>query len=275
MSDEVGQEVTSVEGETKRNKNPEKTSSNFSYLKVLLLAAIPFAGYIVGNSYHQTYLDSFGINADAFPLSVQDIYVRTFESLTLFSHETTISVTKITSKLSLFLTLEFLSIILLIYIGAVAWAILVIGSGKITTSSENGANTVTTNKSNWFIFTSSLVLGLPLTVAVVALIIAIPMMLFITLILVYMLGSSQAQDVAQGIITDYKKHGCEVANNTKQWKPCTQLNDSKGKEIYKGILIVQNDKRVAFYNGKESVILEIPTGAVIKNVVNPDYKATL
>ncbi len=35
-------------------------------------------------------------------------------------------------------------------------------------------------------------------------------------------------------------------------------------------LVAQADKRVAFYNGKHSVILEIPEGVSIRNVVNAE-----
>ena len=114
-----------------------------------------------------------------------------------------------------------------------------------------------------------------MTFSTMYLLVAVPFVLMTAWFSVYVLGASQGLIQANKAIDSFKKSGECVYKKEALWSNCSQLNDAKGNLLHEGILVALNDKRVAFYKGKESVILEIPSGAVIKNTANPDIQNTL
>ncbi len=107
-----------------------------------------------------------------------------------------------------------------------------------------------------------------MTLSTTYLAIVLPFILFYGAVLIYSVGQAQGNHSVEEEIELYETKGCYFKEG-KRWNNCNQLIASDGKTVVQeGILIAQADKRVAFYNGKHSVILEIPEGASIRNVVN-------
>ncbi len=244
---------------------------NFKTAFIILLALFPFISYLIGNSFHSTYLSAFGIEASAFPLSIQDTYLSassaiTYSFLAIWNWSETIFTNTTAISLS---TLFLISLVICIYILLNDKEFLAKLKGELPTSSKI---------QNYF---SSLhknfkrLIGLILmTFSMMYLLATVPFVLMTAWFSVYVLGASQGLIQANKAIDSYKESGECLYKKDALWSKCSQLNDSKGNLLHKGILVALNDKRVAFYNGKESVILEIPSGAVIKKIANPDIKGT-
>lgn len=242
---------------------------SFKTVILFLLASFPFISYLIGNSFHSAYLSAFGIEPSAFPLSIQETYLSassaiTYSFLDIWNwSETIFSNTMITALSTLFL----ISLVICIYILLNDKEFLAKLKSELPTSSKT---------QNYF---SSLhknikrLIGLILmTFSTMYILVAVPFVLMTAWFSVYVLGASQGLVQANKAIDSFKKSGECVYKKEALWGNCSQLNDSKGNLLHEGILVALNDKRVAFYKGKESVILEIPSGAMIKKIANPDIK---
>lgn len=238
-------------------------------LVFILVAGFPFAVYIIGNSYHETYLAAYGIDSQGFPLSIQGIYIKAYESITLNFFDASLNITK---GLEFIFTFEFIYLFVVVSILFLPWVISVTSLNKpsVTNETENKKQSKPADK----VYRILGILFMPplLSAGVFAGVFAICLALFLGLISLYMAGSKQAEKRADEVITAFRdNNGCFYKDASEMWSNCTQLIASDGKTVLQeGILVVQTDKRVAFYNGKHSVILEIPEGASIRNVVNAE-----
>ena len=265
------------ESRPEESRTNQKTGSAFTFKRFILIsvALFPLIGYVIGYSYHEAYLMVFGVSVEAFPLSIQNVYMKAYEAFVWATHNATMNLEK---KLSSELE-------------STLWALLMIstyvGIGLLATNDslkryvDNHLENRSNNNQNsdapkWFQKVSIRVLlgcivSVLISVILMSFILVLPAILFYIAALIYILGQSQGDVQGNNAINDYKENNGCFYQEGERWSNCMQLIASDGKTILQeGILIVQVGKRIAFYNGEHSVILDIPEGASIKKMVNPE-----
>jgi hypothetical protein len=236
-------------------------------LIIFATALLPIVGYLIGNGFHSSYLSAFGITSGAFQLSIQDTYINSYQSITwtlIYIRDLILS-----SALS-----ELFEIAVYLFGFIVIMTAIDVLNGRRISKIASAINLPVILRQY---FDSSLKLTpisgfVVMVISLFILTLAFPFLLFTLWMLVLVLSYGQGKAIAEKQITEYQENNGCYFEKDKRWGNCIQLNNSKGKLIYEGLLIVQNDRRVAFYNGKESVILEIPSGAMLKNMANQNYK---
>jgi hypothetical protein len=256
MSDEVGQEVAEVK---------ESTPSLGKKLIIYATVLLPILGYLIGNGYHASYLSAFGVTSGVFQLSIQDTYINAYQSITW----NLINFRDLIRSLALSDLIRSAAYLLVFIV--IMTAINVLNTRHVSKIVEAidlpSPLRPFVNSAERFTPLAGFVV---MVISMFILTLTIPFLLFISWMLLYLLSYSQGKAIAEKQIAEYQENkGCYFKED-KRWGNCTQLIDSNGHLLYEGILVVQNDKRVAFYNGKESVILEIPERASIRNLVNAE-----
>jgi hypothetical protein len=260
MSDEVGQ--GEAEGDVKCEAHPNK------WIKLLIgsVTLLPILGYFVGNSYHIAYLRAFGVDTDSFILPVQTIYIRAVDAITYPIQKGFIALFEL--SLSQAVVIYLIVAVYMIPVAAKLFNTTPLGQRILVKLTDKlpklkGFNIPDTVKAILFLTTMPLLLS--------SLLILLLPVLFSVWLLGYYFGQYQGQAFAEEHIEKYQEHNGCFYKKGAEWSNCKQLIASDGKTILQeGVLVIQVDKRVAFYNGKHSVILEIPEGASIRNVVNAE-----
>lgn len=245
---------------SKRNRNPlgknkeeKPVKIGFSLFFSFLLAVVTPAAYMVGDSYHQGYLNAFGINSDNFPIAAVDVYVLSYHTVGLFL----ISFGGFSAKLlemvssppGLYLALlGFSSIVAGIY-----WLIKLSKNRKIAVDSLGRIKAVVSWmhwKNNDFTKSVGIVgfasYGIFLIIYVV---IASTLLWW----LLPLSAFNKGEEMAKEKIKAYEEGGC-VYNKKSGWNNCFSVIDSSGKIIHEGVLIGVNEKEIAIYKEGTSLV---------------------
>ncbi len=257
MSDQVMQGETEVE---------ESKSCLGRKLIIYSTILLPILGYLIGNGYHASYLSAFGVTSGVFQLSLQETYINAYQSITW----NIINFRDLIGSLALSDLIE--SALYLLMFIAIMTAVTVLNSKHISRIAETIRLPLPLRRYVNSDQKMTPLLGFVVMVlSLFILTLAIPFLLFILWVLLYLISYSQGKAIAEKEIAEYQEHNGCYFKEGKRWSNCMQLIAADSKTVLQeGILIAQAEKRVAFYNGKQSVIFEIPEGASIRNVVNPE-----
>jgi len=216
--------------------------------------------YLIGLSYHQTILNSYGLDPGLFPITLQDTYVAAYIAVTrlllpiyvvgieLFSW---ISENKLSTLLRAIAALSLLAVLIFCI--------------KISIKSIYYQTVTKFIQSKLFTHTITQSYGLAGIISyLVMAFLYIPFALICLWILPTVLGAQAAKTYVNEKINDYTKYGCYFKENSR-WSNCRILQSSGGKALYQGILIAQTENHIAFYTQTGTVLLTLSDDYIILN----------
>lgn len=247
----------------RKNKEEKPVKIGFSLFFSFLLAVVTPAAYMVGDSYHQGYLNAFGINSDSFPIAAVDVYVLSYHTVGLFL----ISFGGFSAKLLeivssppgfYWVLLGFFSVVASIY-----WLIKLSKNRKIAVDSLSRIKTFVSWmhwKNNDFTKSVGIVgfasYGIFLIIYVV----------IVSALLWWLLPLSafkKGEEVAKEKIKTYEENGC-VYNKKTSWNNCFSVIDSNGKVVHEGVLIGVSENEIAIYKEGTSLVFHKKSDYVLR-----------
>ncbi len=232
-------------------------------LIITALAVLAPLFYLIGLSYYQALLTTYGISTDTFPINVQDTYVAAYIAIAQLWLPLFMSIKSI---LMWMITCEGIISISFFILGV---ALLLFFLQKILTSEIYKKLSLWLGNKlkeyHWDTNNCSMALGLAgIFSYLVFAFIYMPFGLFCLWILPSVLGYSPAKEFANNNIDQYLQKGCFYEEN-KRWSNCKVLQSKDGKILYEGILIASTETRIAFFTKSGAVVAQIPNGALIIN----------
>jgi len=234
-------------------------------LIIAIFGILPLAGYLVGISFYQGRLSAYGVNSDAFPLPLQDIYVEAFWAVSLWM---LVLMKAITSGFQMAFTLQglaklagvvfFVTLILYVFI-----------KYKLHIKSFLRKNLQPLKKffdyldieKNAFTKAAGVTGGLAY-LAITALWIVLVLLLCWVGLPVAAYHKGHGSETIK--INAYLEKGCFVKAG-ERWSNCKKLVSSDGKQIYEGILVAHTNGYVAFFNKAGSFVFRFPDNGMIVN----------
>jgi len=237
----------------------DKAKSYISLLNVgTFLAIITPIAYLSGLTYYQGGLYAFGVEADIFPLSTQDIYVNFYYALMFTLSSCLSTITNLLNGMNWCSWLIFFLMIIAVltvhwyskdnanpFLGRIESDILSFFAKHYNHESMRPYLIVSATVS-FFSFLICLLLGVTLF-----------------LWLPFYAAYSAGQGNAARTIKKYRDHGCE-ANQETGLNRCTLVKDKDGKVLYEGILVAINDKGIAMFDKNGSHIFAKQEGFVLQ-----------
>ncbi len=217
----------------------DKAKAYISLLNVGAFLAIvtPFA-YLLGLSFYQGGLYTFGVEADIFPLSTQYIYVNSYYAL-LFILSTCLSII-----IGLWAETNWYSLLIILLTIVVGRTVQLVAKKNTNPCFKRIKSflaqyydhesmkpyLVVSGVVSFFSFLIYLLLGVTLC-------------LWLPCYAAYSAGQGRAEK----IIKDYRDHGCKT-NQKAGLNRCTLVKDKDGKVLYEGVLVAISDKEIAIFN---------------------------
>jgi hypothetical protein len=223
------------------SNNEEDSGEKKSYLVrligglAIIAPLISVVAYLLGISFYQGYLNTFGVDSDSFPISTQYVYLNSYHAVTY------ILFNLLSNTLSIFEFLKqtnfsFIFIILLNVLG-------LIGGGWYLRKKDT----------SW-------------TEKIIAIVFII--LLLYPFLLLLLLGTAvfwwspshisslAGQKIAEEKIVKFTKNGCTFDQRTENIKinTCSIIQNKDGKILHEGLLIAINDKDIAMFKKDGSYI---------------------
>lgn len=214
------------------SSNEEDSGEKKSYLVRLIggpaiIALIPIVAYLLGISFYQGYLSTFGVDSDIFPISTQYVYLNAYHAVTY------ILIDLFYCGLLKQTNFSFVFIILLnvlILVGGFWWL-------KKKDQKKDRSR-------------------IEKYIAILCIV-----LLCYPLLLLFLLGTaifwwspsraaySAGQKIAQKKIDSFNENGCSPDQKTARVKidTCSIIQDKDGKTLHEGLLVVINDKDLAIF----------------------------
>ncbi len=221
------------------------------------------AFYIIGLSFYQGYIGSFGINYGSFEISTQRIFEHAYYFIYFKCSEFLEAFTGF-----IFSPYCIISIISIFFFFLILLYVLLLDKKKLVSIKDNSianifrdAYSSLSPKTKCFLLASKLSFIITRKLVLFVLVFSIiPIAWFSTAYYSYKFSS----DIAKKNIIDYIENGCSINKNNGK-SNCISISTKDGRIIYSGFLVEINDKKVAIFTEKEgSVILKIPEDALIK-----------
>lgn len=237
---------------TDNSDTSKKTIIKFILIGVVSLS--PWILYLTGNGYHEAYLAVFGISADAFQIPIQSTYIKALEAIThsfwgMWEAAQALFKEKLTETL---FTLFVSALAICIF-----FVILMAKPRRLEWLEE-------INPKAGFVLALLLMTG-----GTMYLLVALPAFFMIAWGFVFYFGQFQGYDQAIEDLAKFETQGCLYTQDSR-WGYCSQLVAANGQTIIQeGLLVIQEGNRVAFFNGSQSIILDIPEGGSIRTAANP------
>jgi len=226
-----------------------------------LLAILAPTFYLIGNSFYEGLLASFGITNSLFPLSVQDTYLNGFYGVGMILFSATKALIEFIADLSPF------GILFVFFISV--FVVYLYSKFKNTILDSTIAKTIITKlKSCWkYLHWDNNHFSKALTVT--ALISYLGALVFYTLLcatILWLCLPTAAYIVGKNLnadsLVEFRTGGCQFDQKTG-WSNCHTLKSKDGKVIHEGYLTAQNSSRVAFFTKEGSNIFIIPKDAIL------------
>ncbi|AFL68119.1 hypothetical protein [Sulfurospirillum barnesii] len=247
------------EKEIKDNKilNSRSNQNKPSLQTILTIVGLGLTiiAYIMGKAYYDTYMYSFGLSSDFFPISTQDIYFYSYGAV-LYGFSALMEILK-RNLLSIIISATFV-------IGIMVFLALRPKNEKSilvkfpflekffsSTKIQFFIQLLTTTFAGVYLFT--------LFIYVLTLVLMFALYLYVG-------PQSVGEKMAAKKINEYREHGCYVPENS-QANTCIQILNKDNQEVAKGVLIAYDNNKIAFLNDKGSQIITFPTdGKIIVDV---------
>ncbi|CAK8723571.1 hypothetical protein GMJAKD_12925 [Candidatus Electrothrix aarhusensis] len=224
----------------------DKIKKSISIVNIGVVSAIilPIA-YLLGSSYHQGYLSVYGIETTVFPLSTQDVYIYSYNAVSLFLLKIwkyILTILKFPEKLWLISAVFVLisSVYITLQYPLIRRGILKIKNPLASSSWEENNFT----KSIWITFIS-----FESAFFIIIILLITPSLWFAP----QLIGYSEGKEFALSIRKLFKNNGCSTDKKTGL-DICSVIQDKDGKILHEGLLIAINDKDIAMFKKDGSYI---------------------
>lgn len=222
--------------EEQKIENKSETKHSFPLIAGAIFATIPPVAHLMGYSFYQGYLSSFGVDSDIFPISTQYIYINAYYAVTFI----------------LIMLLDFL-INLLLHMPWYSYAIIAATVLMIYFLSKHSNEENRKTIKNINIFSGFMQKELSVSIGIVWGVLSLFSFLLYCLLaitIIWWLPSyisyREGRKIAIERIELFKQYGCRLDNNINLNK-CTVIYDGSYKELYEGFLIAINEKSIALF----------------------------
>jgi hypothetical protein len=247
---------------------PEKPKGNRIWLRIAAVFAgiVTPGAYLIGLSYYQGYMEAFGMDPDCFPLSVQDIYVRSYYAVGYFLIALKDLCEKgyahIANNFILSIVL-FFTLILSVYC---CFKLRHIAHIFIQCARKKRRNIL-----SFFHWKNNDLLksiSIPSVILYCVLLLTTLFMLSPFLWLIFPLSAyHQGENFAQKKINLFLKKGCHE-DPKKKWNTCFSILNEKGAIIDEGLIIAINDTKMAIFKKDGSYVLPIKDNTLLKRTLH-------
>ncbi|MDU9048622.1 MAG: hypothetical protein Q3M30_07205 [Candidatus Electrothrix sp. Rat3] len=206
----------------------EKKSFSIRLIGPAIIALIPVVAYLLGISFYQGYLSTFGVNSDIFPISTQYVYLNAYYAVThiLFKF-----LSNILSAFELLKQIDFPFVFIILL------NILSLAAGFWWLKKKN---TTRIEKS--------------ITIVCIVLLLYPFLLLLLLGTAIFWwspsrIASLAGQKIAEEKIVKFTKNGCTPDQKTElvQIDNCSVIQDKDGNVLHEGLLIAINDKDIAMF----------------------------
>ncbi|XOF32808.1 MAG: hypothetical protein ACL93V_12375 [Candidatus Electrothrix sp. YB6] len=210
----------------------DKKSVRIQLIGAAIIAFIPAVAYLLGISFYQGYLSTFGIDSDIFPISTQYIYINAYHAV---PH---ILINLLSSLLSMSEPIRQIN----------PWFVLTI---LLDLCFIAGAFWWLKKKDRNRVEKSIVISGIALLSSPILLLLLVGTTVFWWS--PSFVAHSAGQKIAEKKITLFKQNGCSADQKT-ELDICSVIRDKDGNILHEGLLIAINDKDIAMFKKDGSYI---------------------
>lgn len=245
-------------------KEQEKATNENSraYKLLTIITLLAPAIYLIGLCFYQGRVYGYGVEADAFPISIQDAYVNAYFAIGRLLINLSHSIKEINFTHT-YILIAFIVASLLIYLylirGVIAATPLCKYLGKKTYLL---ANHLHSKKSKPLV-----ALGVTGIISYVV----FSLLITLTALWIFWFGIPmtayyQGKELTEKQINKYMTKGC-ISEENSRWSNCKRLRDKDGKVIYEGILIAHSNDMIAFLTCDGAFVQNFPSDGVVESIL--------
>jgi len=245
--------------EAKRQRKISKVN-----LALAVIGLVAPAGYLVGLSYYQAVLSSYGVSSDSFPLQTQDAYVMAYYAI----FHLLLVVTKFVSAIFEILFIEHL-VWTLVGLTTLVTIFYLILRPKLEDTKNNTKIKKVFKSIFEYLHWDNNTLTRAITVVGVIFYWLMSVLLIVSALSAFWIALPLAsyhkgKDIALEDIKTFRENGCEKKDQ-EIWTNCKSLVSNDGQILYEGILVAHNQGYVAFLTKDGTFVSKMPKDSFIRN----------
>ena len=244
----------------------EISKSNKLNFFILIAGIVAPTAYLMGITFHQGNLSAYGVSSELFAISVQDAYINAYYSVAFYLMVLTSLIVKV---LNFLFSAPNLYISVFAIFGISLFIYILIKLFKKLSSYNSNNKFIRLKRLLSFLhwrrndFTKAVgVTGLASYSFV--LILYILMVLSVFWLVLPIMAYYKSFELAEKKRDNFLQKGCYIKEG-EFWGNCKTLKNKSGEVIYKGLLIAQTEKHIAFFTKKGAFIITYPTDSVVEN----------